>query len=232
MQMRHALRNERMNELHGTERRRYGRVRPVQRLRGTVGAVPIYVVDISMNGVRVAHQEPIPAGAAPVMLRFEWDGRTVTLQCQVSRTRVEREAKSQFDKVLMHSGLAIVTILPASRELLRDLIANCVTRALDEQVANAKGVPAIAAQSFQSGRQGEEFIRCELFSSTWRRTKTRVPEQPSQGFTVSADEDPSKVDMLCRAYEAGDADGRKLIRTFAALSISKSEGIPTRRYEP
>ncbi len=221
-----------MNELQGTERRRYGRVRPIQRLRGTVGAVPIYVVDISMNGVRVAHQEPIPTGAAPVMLRFEWDGRTVTLQCQIRRTRVEREAKSQFDKALMHSGLSIVTILPSSRELLRDLIANCVTRALDEQLANAKGLPAIAAQSFQTGKVGEDFIRCELLNGKWRRTKTRIPEQPSQGFTVSADEEPSKVDMLCTAYESGDADGRKLIRTFAALSISKSEGIPTRRYEP
>jgi hypothetical protein len=232
MQIRHALRDDTVNELHGTERRRYGRVRPVQRLRGTVGQIPVYVVDISMNGVRVAHQEPIPPGAAPVMLRFEWDGRAVTLQCQVRRTRVERVAKSQFDKGLIHSGLAIVTILPASREALRDLIASCVTRALDEQVANARGIPAIAAQSFQTGRQGDEFLRCELINGNWRRLKTRVPEQPSHGFTVSADEDESKVDMLCRAYETGDADGRKLIRTFAALSISKTEGIPTRRYEP
>ena len=228
---RQAMRDHRMNEVPSSERRRYGRVRPVQRLRGNVGTVPVYIVDISLNGVRVAHQDPIQSGETPCLLRFEWDGQSVTLQCQVRRTRVEREAKSQFDKALYHSGLQIVSILPASREILRELIASCVTRALDEQRANAKGIPAIAAQSVQTGK-GEDYLRCELVGDNWRKTRTRVSDQPSNGFTISIEEEPSKVDMLCRAYEAGDADGRKLIRTFAALSISKSEGVPTRRYSP
>lgn len=228
---RQAMRDNEMSELPAGERRRYGRVRPVQRLRGSVGTVPVYIVDISMNGVRVAHQEPIPVGETPCLLRFEWDGHSITLQCQVRRTRVEREAKSQFDKALHHSGLQIISILPASREILRELIATCVTRALDEQRANAKGIPAIAAQSIQTGK-GEDFLRCEYVGEGWRKTRTRVADQPSNGFTISIDEEPGKIEMLCRAYEAGDADGRKLIRTFAALSISKSEGIPTRRYSP
>jgi hypothetical protein len=49
---------------------------------------------------------------------------------------------------------------------------------------------------------------------------------------VAGDEEESKVEMLRSAYETADADGRNLIRTFAALSISKAEGIPTRRYNP
>ena len=57
-------------------------------------------------------------------------------------------------------------------------------------------------------------------------------KQPANGFTVSAAETDENVSMLCDAYEAGDAENRRLIRIMAELSISKAEGIPTRRYEP
>ena len=45
-------------------------------------------------------------------------------------------------------------------------------------------------------------------------------------------EEPDQIERLCSAYERADLPGRKLIRTFAALSISRTEGIPTRRYTP
>jgi predicted nucleic-acid-binding protein len=95
----------------------------------------------------------------------------------------------------------------------------------------AHGVPATAALSYQTG-SGDEYIRCEIRHQSWVKTSTRDPQQPEHGFTISGSEPASKVAMLCRAYELGDPDGRRLIRTFAALSISKSEGIPTRRYAP
>lgn len=221
-----------MSDQASAERRQYGRVRPIQRLRGMLGTVPIVVIDISMNGVRVAHQEPLKERGTASILKFEWDGRTLTMQCEVRRSRLEREARNAFDKPLYHSGLSIVSLMASSRDNLRDLIAACVSRALDEQKANAKGIPAVAAQSFQTGRAGDEFLRCEFRDGTWRKVKTQLPDQPNNGFTVSVNEEPEKVDMLCRAYESGDADARKLLRTFASLSISKTEGIPTRRYSP
>jgi hypothetical protein len=213
------------------DRRQFGRVMPVQRIRGTVGNVNVYVLDVSLAGVRVAHQDPLPAVGGTSILTFEWEGRRFSAPCEVRRTKTERAARSQFEKSLFHSGLLILSKDPADDGILRDIIQNCVTRAMDEQRANANGVPAVAAQSFQTGK-GDELIRCELRGGNWTKTPTRDPQQPHEGFTVSATELPSKVAMLCRAYENGDADGRRLIRTFAALSISKSEGIPTRRYSP
>jgi hypothetical protein len=38
--------------------------------------------------------------------------------------------------------------------------------------------------------------------------------------------------LLCETYLASDAEGRKLIKLMAELSISKAEGVPTRRYSP
>lgn len=213
------------------ERRQFARVTPVQRIRGTVGNVIVYVLDVSLAGVRVAHQDPLPPIGGTGTLTFEWEARRFQAPCEVRRTKTEKPARSQFEKPLYHSGLFIPTKDSNSEAILRDIIQSCVARALDEQRANAQGIPAIAAQSFQTGK-GDEFIRCELRANGWTKTTTRDAKQPADGFTISASETPQKVAMLCRAYESGDADGRRLIRTFAALSISKSEGIPTRRYAP
>lgn len=213
------------------ERRRYGRVTPVEKIRGLAGSAIVYVVDISLTGLRVAHKDPLPETGETCVVTFPWEGRRLTMRCEVRRTFVAKAASSSFEKTLYHTGLMIVSKDDIAERTLRQIIESCIERALDEQRANARGIPAIAAQSFQTGK-GENLVRCELRGAQWLRTPTRDSHQPENGFTVSADEAPDKIDMLCRAYASGDADGRKLIRTFAALSISKAEGIPTRRYAP
>jgi hypothetical protein len=213
------------------ERRQYGRVTPVQRIRGTVGSVVVFVLDVSIAGARVAHQEPLPDVGGMSVLKFDWEGRHFSATCEVRRTRTEKPARSEFEKSLYHTGL-FLTVSGDNERILRDIVASAVARALDEQKANANGIPAIAAQSFQTGK-GDDFVRYELRGGSWTKTATREPKQPhGEGFTISASESPMKASMLCRAYESGDADGRRLIRTFAALSISKVEGVPTRRYTP
>jgi predicted RNA-binding Zn ribbon-like protein len=213
------------------ERRRYGRVTPVDKIRGLVGSVVVYLVDLSLTGVRVAHKELLPKVGETCVVTFNWEGQRLTMRCEVRRTIVAKAATSQFEKTLFHTGLAIMSKDAIADRTLREIIETCVARAMDEQKANAKGLPAIAAQSIQTGKS-DSLVRCELRGGEWVKTSTRDSTQPESGFTVSADETPDKVEMLCRAYARGDADGRKLIRTFAALSISKAEGIPTRRYAP
>lgn len=218
--------------LEQRDRRQYARVTPVHRIRGTVDRVPVVVVDLAMNGIRVAHQEPLPEQLA-YRLVFEHDGRRASFGCTRVRSHLERAPRTAFDKPLYHTAFAVRSAERESHLLLRELIEECVVRALDEQKANARGIPAVAAQSFQTGRTGDQFLRCELLpGQVWRQTVTDRTEQPLQGFTVACTEGGEKVAMLCRAYEGGDGDARKLIRTFAALSISKAEGIPTRRYTP
>ena len=213
------------------ERRQFGRVTPVQRIRGAVGSVVVYILDVSLAGVRVAHQDPLPEIGKTAPLVFNWEGRRFSGTCEVRRTKVEKAAKSKFEKPLYHSGLFITAKDELSERIIKDIIQACYERAMDEQRANAEGIPAIAAQSFQTGK-GDNFVRCELRATGWVKTDTRDPQQPYNGFTVSASETPEKISMLCRTWEIGDAEARRLIKTFAALSISKAEGIPTRRYTP
>ena len=61
---------------------------------------------------------------------------------------------------------------------------------------------------------------------------TTRPEQPINGFTISAEVSPKYLEMLCKTYEKMDDEGRRLTRILAELSINKAEGVPTRRYIP
>ena len=213
------------------ERRRYQRASLVRPQPARVGVARVYILDISLNGARIAHQGTLPPPGRECALAFEWEGHPIELRCEVTRNVLDRLAKSATEKSVYHAGLSIVDADRQSHEDLRKMIAALVARALDEQKANARGVPAEAAQCFQTGK-GTEFLRFELINGAWRRTATTRPDQPAQGFTISAEEDRGHIEMLCNTFENTDKAGRRLIKMMAELSISQAEGIPTRRYTP
>jgi hypothetical protein len=202
-----------------------------QPLAGRAANARIFLVDASVEGLRVAHQGTLPAVGNPCRIELAWEGQPIVLDCVVIHNSLFRLAKAAGEKSIYHAGLRITEANAESRAALKQLVADCVARALDEQKANARGIPATAAQSFQTGK-GNDFIRCELVDGAWRRTSTNRPEQPANGFTISAEEERDQVEMLCQTFETADAAGRKLIQTMAEMSISKSEGVPTRRYTP
>lgn len=213
------------------EKRRYQRVTLPNPLRSDVSGIRAYVVDMSVMGVRVAHQDALPAPGGTCIVRFEGVSGPIALDCVIVHTLVHRPARSAGDRPVFHSGLHITAARHDSDRALRELISHFVDRALDEQRANARGIPASAAVSFQTGK-GTEFLKMELSAGKWRRTLTKDSQQPHNGFTISASEHEDNIAMLCEAFESADNDGRRLIRTMAELATSKAEGIPTRRYEP
>ena len=200
-------------------------------LAGRIGTARIYLVDASVEGIRIAHQGAITTIGQRARVILDWEGKSIELDCEVIHNALYKLAKSADEKSTHHAGLRIAEASDQSRVLLRQLISDVVARALDEQKANARGIPAAAAQVFQTGK-GTDFVRCEMVDGTWRRTITSRPEQPANGFTVSVDEASDQVELLCQTFASSDAAGRKLIQTMAELSISKSEGVPTRRYTP
>lgn len=213
------------------ERRKVSRVKLPQPLGGRIGNARIFLVDASVEGLRVAHQGTVPAVGQTCRLSFEWQGQSIELDCEVIHNSIFKLAKSAGEKSIYHAGLRIANAAGESRSVLRQLVADCIVRALDEQKANARGVPATSALTFQTGK-GNDFLRCELVDGSWRRTSTNLPDQPANGFTISAEEEREQVELLCQTFEKADAKARKLIQTMAEMSISKNEGVPTRRYNP
>jgi hypothetical protein len=213
------------------ERRRVQRVKLLEPLAGRVSGQRAFILDISRNGVRVAHQDRLGATGDRLPIEFEWDGQFIALEGALTHTRLHQTGSAPYSRSVYHSGFTITSIAPRSAQALRELIAWYVERALDEQKANARGIPAAAAQSFQTGT-GRDFVRHIYIGGAWRETHTTESVQPLHGFTISANESADEVQMLRSAWEAGDAAARAVIRKMAALSISRAEGIPTRRYTP
>ncbi len=212
------------------ERRRYGRIRLDEFLPGRFGAARVSVFELSVTGFMIAHERRYAPGEVDHLV-VEWNGTTIDLVCRLVRSVLWRLSKSSAEKSIYHSGLHIIESVGESYHQLRELVAERIIRALEEQKANARGIPPLAAYMYQPGK-GEVFRRCELVDGVWRRSETARRDQPANGFTVSAEVDPAHLEMLCRTWEITTAEGRRLTQMLAALSINPTEGIPTRRYEP
>lgn len=193
---------------------------------------PVRILELSIVGFLVAHELRL---ATEETYRFvvEWQGTKIELECLIVRSTLWRLGKTMGERSIYHSGLRIVDVSRPMFDHLRELIAERVMRALEEQKANARGIPPLAAYMYRfQPEKGELYRRCELVNGEWRKTETIRSSQPLNGFTVSAEVEPGLVDMLCRTWESTTAEGRRLTRLLAELSVSKVEGVPTRRYVP
>lgn len=175
-------------------------------------------------------QGSTPIGSAD-RLGFEWDGSTVRLACKTIREDLYRRA-SASSPAIYYLSVEFADVDEMYFRMLKSFIAEHVTRALDEQKANARGVPAVAASSVQRGSKVRGYLRFQFGQGGWTKTETQSVDQPKDGFTVSLEEEPSQLEMLCQTYEMSDFDGRKMIRQMAELSVSTADGVPTRRYQP
>jgi hypothetical protein len=212
------------------ERRKFGRIRLDSPLHGKLQDSRVRILEMSVTGFRIAHEARF-APNPPLDLTIEWDGRQIRLVCTIVRTTLWRLAKSLGERSIYHSGLRVIESIDESFDTLRELMHERILRALEEQKANARGIPPLAAYMYQP-EKGELYRRCELVNGVWRKTETIRPNQPTNGFTISAEVDPIHVNMLCETWEHTTAEGRRLTQMLAELSISKGEGVPTRRYVP
>lgn len=212
------------------ERRRLQRVRLPQPLDATVDGQRALVVDVSLHGLRLVHPDPIPVKTCVV--KAEWDGDLLTFQCTVVRT-LQHRSNGFGGRMVHHSGLSITGAETESKITLRRMIEHHVERALDEQKANARGVPPLAAQSIPTGGVPTAYVRHEYTLGRWREVMTPNSAQPDNGFTIAAHTAPYEVDMLRGAYERAKTPAdHVVIRKLAAMSVSGAEIVQARRYMP
>jgi hypothetical protein len=212
------------------ERRQFHRIHLDAPLPARMHDVPVQVVDLSLNGARVIGDARFGPGTEHE-LQFAWNEQEIRVNCTVVRCTLFSFAKAPGEKSVYQTGLRIRETIGDSHRWLRELIGSYVIRALEEQKANARGIPPLGPYAYIEGKGGR-YRRCELVDGKWRRSETSRPDQPPTGFTISADVRPHYIDLLCATYQALDEEGRRLTQTLAQLSISKAEGVPTRRYIP
>lgn len=208
------------------KQRRIERVTLLQPVPAVVNGEHVYVTDASTAGVRLSHSSLFPQGTK-CDVAFEWDGKPIEFVAQQRWTKLQRgSSKSGYQ-----SGFEIASIDEGSNVALRTLIESYVERALDEQKANAKGIPPAAPSSVQSGKTAQ-YVRHELLHGVWRKMTTTDSRQPQVGFTVAATESLHQVELLRAAYSVADPSMREMIRKLAEMSIEHPDGMPARRYKP
>ncbi len=97
-----------------SERRRFHRVMLQQPIRAFAGAVSVQLVDASIAGVRVAHQNPLPAAGATCRVMFQSEFGPISVDCEVVHTRGTTPP--------YQTGLRILAADRQSQERLREMI--------------------------------------------------------------------------------------------------------------
>ena len=102
-----------------SDRRRSPRTTLRTPVRGAVGEVPLFVLDISNGGLRVAHRSQLPnnGGLCQLELPSNNGGGPITLDCAIVHTSI-RHANAAAE-ALFHSGLRIMTPNPPLEAILK-----------------------------------------------------------------------------------------------------------------
>jgi hypothetical protein len=104
------------------ERRRLQRIQFDSPLGAKLEATPVTLLDVSANGARIEHSFPLAKGRI-INLSFEYDGRSLAIDCEVIRCQLEKGPGG----AAYRSGLRFDTE-DASYAGLRDMIADAVMK--------------------------------------------------------------------------------------------------------
>ena len=211
-------------------KREFERVHFEHPIPARLSGQPVALLDLAIGGGRLLGTMRVPP-ASNHDLEINWDGETIRLKCSVTRCVIQAFAVKKEEKSTYEIGVRIVETVGDADRKLHHMIAEFVLKAIEEQRANWNGVPPTGPYVHIEGKGGR-YRRCQYFNGDWQISETTQPEQPLNGFTVSADVSPRYLKMLCQTWEKADNEGKRLTRILAELSINKAEGIPTRRYIP
>lgn len=239
-------------------KRKVERIRLATPLQGRAGSMDVVFLDISLLGCRLEHPMPLRVNSV-ARLAFRWEGEPIEIEATVVRCSLATFASGPDGITVYHSGLKFSEAATEALLKLRELITAQISRALDEQKANARGdmpkflsrmaifssglLTADAAQLDDSWPQARSlphvriarergYVTYTLEKGRWRKKRTRTADQPEEGFTVWAYEDDGQLEQLSKAYEVGNAELRSLIRACAELSLIVDDSIPPQRFSP
>lgn len=247
------------------QEQQYPRTRRVQRVHlpkpfaGRIGATSVNIVDVSVLGARIEHNTTLAAGSLSKLV-FRWEDEEISVDCRIVRCRLERFSVGADSLTVYHSGLEFLNVAAPTKASLKKMIGVFITRALEEQKMNARGVvpqhdvakmpifrhggqltanskdvaEAVGSSVLPMSRVAKDtgYICYQFDSRAWKLKRTHDPGQPVDGFTISALEDAEQAQLLCEAYARSDEQGRKMIQLFAQLSIAEGEGIKPGRFQP
>jgi len=241
------------------QRRRVQRIHLPQPVPARLGTAEVVLVDLSILGAGVEHHMPLSTGMHG-RIAFRWNDELIATDCRIIRSRIERFSTGGEGMTVYHSGVEFENTLEHAVRRLKEMIASFITKALEEQKLNARGIlpmhdvehmpifrfggqltanvkdvrEAVGSNVLPAARMAAAtgYVSYLLENSAWKKKRTHDPGQPLEGFTILANEDHDQAELLCQAYLSSDADGRRMIRLLAQLSIAEGEGVESARFDP
>lgn len=193
------------------ERRQYQRLNITRPVDGWFGDFPVMVVEVSGDGAKIVHDDPLPPGSRG-LLRFTWRGEDVEVTAEIVRSDGARSGVHLMDDSPELRRL----IVDAGMELLRAQEAN----ARGDREHNVVGDGTLTAASAAVGdRSG--YLQYRFSNGVWKCRHVLIPEQPTNGFTVSSNETQEQIDLLCTTYATGDEEAKRITRMIAEASVTR-----------
>ena len=211
-----------MQQLVGEERREFQRLTLDPPMPATFGTSPVSILEVGVLGARVHHAEPLDIKYAE--LRFAYNDVAIALKCELIRTFASRH--SPYPDTGQESGLRFLAAIGESGDHLRAMLSELVVKEFESSRPPMPKAATIDGDKTVRGRDAR-FMCFRLDPKAgWTKRRVFLPEQPTAGFTVAANEDTEEMQRLCAVYESADEEGRRLIRLFAELSVSDVLEIP------
>jgi hypothetical protein len=212
-------------------------------IEAQLGATPVVVNDLSIGGASIEHHDALPVGAKKNLM-FCWAGDTIAVPCTVLRCKLVGLVTGTKSKSVYATGVKF-DVGSIREHPIRRIIEARVREAIERQRANARGEERAECDAAETESLDGKAIRPILNAvrdngflcfrkegGLWRKGRTQNPEQPPEGFTVLAGEDPEDLELLCKLYDASDEGMRGMIRILAELSVTEGSDEPRHRYMP
>lgn len=111
------------------DRRRFQRITPAHPVGASVGRSRVYVLDGSISGVGILHENVLPQPGQICRVEIASEMGTITLDCEVVRTVPHGAGQNGMAKPLCESGLRVVAADHESAQRLRTMFgANAIRR--------------------------------------------------------------------------------------------------------
>ena len=151
-------------------------------------------------------------------LSFVERGIGVRVRCVVTGT-ADHEATPYIDVLVrfLESSDGLSRFIVRYEEQIRLAEA---ANAAGNLAANVIDEDLMLSDLGSAARSKHAFLRYRFSAGKWSGEMTSSPDQPGDGFTISATETEDQIQLLQLAYEESGEAERGLLREFAAASLS------------
>jgi hypothetical protein len=203
-----------MQELRPEERREFQRLPLSTPMPAVLGGIGVAIHEIGVLGARLLQSAPVDDEYP--QLQFEYKTKEIRIRCDFVRVSPNLE-----------SGVRFVAAIGDSADHLRKMLGELVTDAINERRDPSETIIQPPVDGDQTvSRKDSGFICYRFENAHWTKRSVFLPEQPPSGFTIARAANGNDMDRLCRLYENGDENLRRLVRVFAELSVTDVLQIP------